>query len=217
MRGEGGTIMKTATDALVPARASSRIAIAPPALRDHRPLALAVPPGRTGSLLAALGPALADGLALYCLDGGNAFDPLRLAAQLRRAGIPPAPILAERLFVSRAFTCHQLAGAVTQLLAPLAEQEPRPLAMILGVERLFLDEDISFFERRHLFGRILENARALARRGLPILVTCGAERADPWLAALKSHTDFLPGAAQAVAAMRRIADGPHPADLQHLA
>lgn len=181
------------------------------------PLAIATPQGRMSGLVASLGPALAEGATAYCLDGGNAFDPLRLAARLRAAGIPPGPILSERLFVSRAFTCHQLAAATIELLGPLARRNPPPLVLILGVDRLFLDEDIPRFERNHLFERILRETAALAAGGLPILMTCGMEPGNPWPARVRRHALFPGDAAEVVAALRRIADGPHPAHLQRLA
>ncbi|MBI1783817.1 hypothetical protein HYR69_01615 [Candidatus Sumerlaeota bacterium] len=180
-------------------------------------LALAIPEGRSGPLLAALGPMLLAGEKVYCLDGGNIFNPYRLALWLRQRGCAPEPILAERLFVSRAFTCHQLAGAVETLLAPLAAEADPPAALILGIEQLFLDEDIPFFERRYLFERILSSARTLRRRGLPMLITCGAKEGNYWVGRLRRSASFLTDSAQAAAGIRRIADGTDAADLQHMA
>ena len=78
-----------------------------------------------GGMLAALGPLLAGGLTLYCLDGGNLFDCLPLAAWLRSRRADVQQIFSERIFLSRAFTCHQLAGAVDELLRPLATEARR--------------------------------------------------------------------------------------------
>lgn len=190
-------------------------------LAAHQPeqeaLTLAVPSRQTGNLIAALAPAFARGLQLYCLDGGNVFDPLPLAAQLRSIGVNAAPILASRIFVSRAFTCHQLAGSVTDLLAPLAHRAQPPLAMILGIERMFLDEDIPLFERKHLFGRILSEACALRRAGLPLLITCHADRDNPWAKTLEHETRVISDARGAADLMRRISDGTNTADLQCMA
>ncbi len=144
--------------------------------------------GRTGELLAALGPMLAAGGRVYCLDAGNMFNPLGLARGLRSAGIDPVSVLAGQVFVSRAFTCHQLAGAVRTMLFPLLRDPCPPPALLLGVDHLFLDEDIPLFERQFLFDRILADAAELARRGMPLLITCGSELDNAWARQLKGKT-----------------------------
>ena len=151
-----------------------------------RALAVTVPRRQAGELLTALGPWLLGGLRLYCLDGGNLFDCAGLAAWLRAQGADVPAVLAERLFISRAFTGHQLAGAVDELLAPLAEPGGPPrAALLLGVEALFLDEDIRLAERRYLYGRVVARSVALARRGLPVLLTCAPETPEPWRGGLE--------------------------------
>jgi hypothetical protein len=157
-----------------------RQSFAPP---QQTPLpALALPPSQAGRLLAALLPGLAEGRRCYCLDGGNCFNPYELAAQARRQGLAPTPLL-ERLFVSRAYTCHQLLEAATTMLAPLAARPEPPLAMILGLDRLFLDDDIGLEERRRIFSRLLARVGELIGRGLPLLLTvmnaeCGMRNAE---------------------------------------
>ena len=87
----------------------------------HRPIvALGLPGRQTGRLLADCMPLLCQGRDIYCLDGGSIFDPGRLAGLARTVGLEPGPVL-DRVFVSRAYTCHQLAAAADTLLAPLAE------------------------------------------------------------------------------------------------
>lgn len=187
--------------------------------RGERPaplIALAVPGAHTGRVLAALAPALAAGRRLYCLDGGNTFNPYRLAAWARRRGGDPAALL-ERVFVSRAYTCHQLAAAVETMLDPLIEGapggRPPPLAAILGIERLFEDEDIALFERRHLFDRILTRARRLSRGGLALMITCGAPRGE-WARRLARVAPLGADPARAARGMgRELADGPHTGDV----
>jgi hypothetical protein len=149
-----------------------------------RPPALMLPEGRThGRLLAALLPWLARGGRIYCLDGGNAFAPYKLAAAAAQAGLDPADVL-ERVFVSRAYTCHQLVEATETMLAAPAAERPAPLAIVLQVDRLFHDEDIPLHERRSLFDRIVGNVGRLHRDGLPLLLTLTPERPNPWVAQL---------------------------------
>ncbi len=203
---------------LVGAHPSSEAATFDPVpLRTLPVLALRMPDAQTSRLLAALGPFLLGGGRVFCLDGGNLFNPYRLADWLRRSGTDPTPILENRLFVSRAFTCHQLAGATEMLLSPLVEQPEPPLTLLLGIEKLFLDEDIPLFERRHLFDRILSEARRLQKRGLPILVTCGENAGPPWLDALRRSAFVLPDLSSALARIQRISHGSDVAHLQHLA
>ncbi|GEM_PF-3108316 len=167
---------------------------------------LAAPPEAVGRLIAAFAPWLAAGRELYCLDGANCFNPYRLTALLRRHGLDPQPLLA-RLWISRAYTCHQLLGGVETLLGPLAERPAPPAAAILGVDRLFLDEDLPLWERRYLFDRILTEAEALRRRGLPLLVTHVSEpdRSNPWLRRLG-----LPAGDRAQASEQRRTPGAAP-------
>ena len=150
--------------------------------RAHGPplVALAVPGARTGRVISAFAPFLLRGFRLYCLDGGNVFNPYRLAVWARGQGWDPA-VLLERVFVSRAYTCHQLVEAVESMLEPLGGGPEPPLAALLGIEQLFLDEDIPLWERRYLFDRILDRIKRLHRTGLPILVTFGGEPASPWV------------------------------------
>ena len=73
-----------------------------------------------GEILVAFGSLLLGGLTLYLLDGGNVFNCLPLAAWLRRRRADVREVFSERIFLSRAFTCHQFAGAMDELLRPLA-------------------------------------------------------------------------------------------------
>ena len=143
---------------------------------------LALGPGQTGRLVAALLPWLAQGRRCYCLDGGNTFDPYELSTEARAQGLDPAPLL-ERIFISRAYTCHQLLEAVATMLPPLAEHPTPPLVLILGLDRMFLTDELALEERRRVFERIVARAVRLVQRGLPLLATlaiadCGLRIAD---------------------------------------
>ncbi len=222
-----------------------------------RPLAsIALPRAQIGRAIAAFLPWIERGGRLYCLDGGNAFNPYRLAALARQRGLVPEVVLG-RVLVSRAYTCHQLLGSVEQLLRPLAAgQEARPVGgraiggratqgrdavpaeadnmpgptpglapgpspvLLLGVDRLFHDEDLPLWERRYLFGRILDEATELRRRGLPILLTWSGRdtpEARPWAQLLRSKTRMLGDTATALARIEKgLGHGADPADVQHL-
>lgn len=198
--------------------------------REPRPvLSLAMPAQRTGDLFSGLAPLLVAGVRIYCVDGGNVFNPAKLIVRLRQCGCDPMPFMQRQLFISRAFTCHQLAAATEELIGPLIDHDDPTLALILGIDRLFLDEDLPLYERRYFFSRVVEQARDFGRRGLPILITCGSDNGlrpgapNPWLAHLRARTrlaDDLAGAIETMTRPRaplseRNNHGPNPADLQH--
>lgn len=146
----------------------------------------------TGRLIAALGPVVRRGVPLFCLDGGNAFNPYRLAVLIRREGGEPFELL-DRIYVSRAYTCHQLVSSAETLLGALIAARPRPMVAVLGIDRLFHDEDLPMWEREFLYGRLLTHVRALHRRGLPVLATFSDELKGPWARRLRSVARIVPG------------------------
>lgn len=165
-------------------------------MKQTVPHSLAVGAGRSGELLRAVGPWILDGVRVYCLDAGNVFDPLPLARWLTGQGGDARLALERSIFVSRAYTCHQLATAARRLLAPLAQRATRAepcLALITGIEAMFLDEDLPLFERRYLFERTLQEAGLLARAGVPVLITHGDGRANDWTRRLSAHARPLRG------------------------
>jgi len=83
---------------------------------------------------------------------------------------------------------------VDELLWPLLDEiDRRPFAaLILGVEEMFLDQDIRLAERRYLFGRILARTAELSRTGLPVLITCGQSGPNPWAHRLAATARMLP-------------------------
>lgn len=179
-------------------------------------VALGIPGAETGRVIAAFAPLLLSGAVLYCIDGGNVFNPYRLAVWMRKRGGDPSAVL-ERIFISRAYTCHQLVEAVEAMLPPLAEQATAPLVALLGVDLMFHDEDLPLHERRYLYGRMLECARRLGRRGLPILITFGCEAENPWARRLRGVATLWPDVDKALSNIKRgLTDGTHVTDVQHL-
>lgn len=172
--------------------ASNGEAIAAEVVRPPVPLcALRLEERDTGRLIAALGPVVRRGVPLFCLDGGNAFNPYRLAVLIRREGGEPFELL-DRIYVSRAYTCHQLVSSAETLLGALIAARPRPMVAVLGIDRLFHDEDLPLWEREFLYGRLLTHVRALHRRGLPVLATFSDDLKGPWARRLRSVARIAP-------------------------
>lgn len=107
---------------------------------------------------------------LNVIDGGNHFNAYRLAKAIRAQGVDPAPIL-KQVFISRSFTCHQLAACLS-----LATSQSFPL-IVLNLLATFQDENVSLHERKRLFTVCLSRLKQIARSS-PILITAKAERAE---------------------------------------
>lgn len=135
---------------------------------------------------------------IYCADGCNRFDPYRFSQWARRSGLDPGEVLG-RVYISRAFTIHQMAALATEEFPRLVGNgtDP-PLLVILGLEELFLDEQISRFEREHHFCRTLRALEKLRRCGGSLLVTVGSDgdrerrgRAMPWIRRLARSAEVM--------------------------
>ena len=97
---------------------------------------------------------VARGLRVFVVDGANRFDPYRLAREGRKRGLRPEQVLS-RVWVARAFTCHQLVQLVQEgLPAELAGVE-KALVILLGPCTLFYDEQVPLAERRRLFRALM--------------------------------------------------------------
>ena len=133
---------------------------------------LAVDVNGVGSrwVLSALGRFVGEYQPLYCVDGCNQFDPYCLANCARRRGEDPQRVL-ENVYVSRVFTCHQLAALAREELPRVAETVPRPVVAVLGVADLFYDDALPFWEREHLYRKTLDSLQRIRKRGLPLVVT----------------------------------------------
>jgi len=143
-------------------------------------LALQIPRALTSEVLGALAPLLvaAHDRVLYCADAANRFDPYVFATQARQAALPPDVL--DRVFVSRAFTIHQLQAVVADLLPAALEQRPLPMVALLGLDELFREETLPVAERRTVLGRIAAGLRQLPA-GAKLLVTYEASHTQaPW-------------------------------------
>lgn len=98
--------------------------------------------------LALIGP-------VKVLDGGNAFDALSIARQVRR-GTPDLPGVLGRLQVARAFTCYQMAAMLS--LQPASSQP----VLAIDLLAMFCDESVSLAERSRLLDEALKDLRRLS-------------------------------------------------------
>jgi hypothetical protein len=142
---------------------------------------LVLPHGGHAGLLAAAAQLAARG-PVVILDGGNRCNAYTLA---RAAG--GRPEILKRIFLSRAFTCYQMAA--------LLEATPQSAAPVLLLDFLatFYDEAVSAFERRRLLEGCLVQLRRLSREAGVAVSICLPAVASPenggLLATLRAAAD----------------------------
>ncbi len=104
---------------------------------------------------------LLRGESVLVLDAANSFNPHRLAAVAARCRQEPQEWL-ERVRLSRAFTCFQLAELVERVPAAARRYGVR-LVVVTGVPDIFDDEEIAAGEAQQVFRRSLESLRRCLR------------------------------------------------------
>lgn len=123
----------------------------------------------TRALLAALTFYAARGQSLRIFDGGNSFDGYFVARQARRFSTHPHAVL-ERIRLSRAFTCFQLAELIEN-----APANPEPL-FVLNLLSTFYDESVPLRDSERLLATTITHLKRLAAAG-PVIV--GAREPRP--------------------------------------
>lgn len=101
--------------------------------------------------------------AVFILDAGNCFNPLRLTRQIRRQTLQIQTVL-DRIQVARAFTCFQ----VVSLLE--ATSNPAGPVFILRLLATYADEMVPVYERLRLLKQVDGHIQRL-RRTAPVVVT----------------------------------------------
>ena len=130
----------------------------------------------TRSLLTAATTIAAGGLPVRLFDGGNSFDGYFVARLARRLALasarppaeparrPPDPYdILDRMHLSRAFTCFQLAELIEN-----APAGPEPL-FVLDLLATFYDESVPLRDSERLLATTLTHLRRLATVG-PVIV-----------------------------------------------
>lgn len=112
---------------------------------------------------------LAGGEPVLLLDGGNCFDVYPIAGAARRQRLIPESLLA-RLFVSRAFTCHQMTALAREGLGSGLRAYGARKAVVLGLLRTYSNEDVPGYEACALLRGALEALWSAVREGHSILI-----------------------------------------------
>ena len=103
--------------------------------------------------------AIMEGEEVVFVDGGNSVDPHGMVSLGRRAGLAREEIL-PRVHVARAFTCHQMATLILDMIDKKMEETGAGLVVLSCLPELYLDEDVELREAHQLFQR---STRAIRR------------------------------------------------------
>ncbi|MGH9863579.1 MAG: hypothetical protein ACRD35_09165 [Candidatus Acidiferrales bacterium] len=111
---------------------------------------------------------LLRGETVLLLDAANCFNPYKLADWARRSQRPPEELL-ERVRLSRAFTCFQLAELIERTPAAARRYGARRV-VLTGLPDIFDEEEVPAAEVKEVFSRSLERLRGWPGRGLTALM-----------------------------------------------
>lgn len=123
----------------------------------------------------------ARGETVGVLIGHNRLDLHALTRLAHAHGLAPAPLL-RRIYVSRAFTCHQMHRRIITLGGQENKETRNPVEQrwsalyVLGLLDTFYDEDVQYAEAARLLRECLDRLHALAAGGLPVFITLEAPR-----------------------------------------
>lgn len=141
----------------------------PPPHRWPGIVSLLAPRRASSSLLSLLAALVLSDCRIYLLDGVNTFDPYAFSMTAREEGMPDDVL--DRVFVSRAFTIHQLAAAAHAMMRPLAGVDQEAIFVLLGLDHLFLEESLRESERARVLSRVISDIRAMREAKGRVLVT----------------------------------------------
>lgn len=143
-------------------------------------------------LCAAADRVLAGETVLY-LAGANIFDPFLIGRLARANRVAPGSVL-QRIHVSRAFTCHQMARLVTDCLASAIERYGARWVILSGPLETLYDESVPDQEAMRLFHTMRLALQRLARQDVQILCVSplpamASHARHGFLAALRAQAD----------------------------
>lgn len=101
----------------------------------------------------------------------------------------------ERIFVSRAFTCHQLTSLITQVLPEAIHERGARLIVASDLIELYRDPDARCSHNLNLFKTALNSLATTARFERAIVLATSLNEkmsdSDPFLSAVKQRVDIV--------------------------
>jgi len=103
------------------------------------------------------------------IDGGNTFRLYKIARLAQLHQLNPRQVL-ERIFISRAFTAHQLTSLILDKLEETIKNCNAKLVVISDIAGFFLDNDIPREEAQRVYSQIVSYLSSFARKHQIILI-----------------------------------------------
>ena len=103
------------------------------------------------------------------IDGGNTFRLYKIARLAQLHQLNPEQVL-ERIFISRAFTAHQLTSLILDKLEETIKNCNAKLVVISDIAGFFLDNDIPREEAQRVYSQIVSYLSSFARKHQIILI-----------------------------------------------
>jgi len=100
-------------------------------------------------------PTQLGGLAsnVLFIDGANSFRLYQITRLARLCNLDPNQVL-DHIYISRAFTAHQVSALITSQLEEATKKYSAKLVIISDIAGYFLDEDIAEDEAQRIFSQI---------------------------------------------------------------
>lgn len=106
------------------------------------------------------------------VDGGNSFRLYEVSRIAQLHQLDPRKVL-ERIFISRAFTAHQMTTIILDKLKEAVDKYKSKLVIISDITGLYLDKDIWKEEAEALFNHVTQSlARFAEENKATVLATC---------------------------------------------
>jgi len=106
------------------------------------------------------------------VDGGNTFRLYKVSRMARQHSLRPRDVL-KRIFISRAFTMHQMTSIILEGLEEATRKYDAKLAIISDFEGLYLDRDTPPEESREVFKQVAAYISEFAKKkNMIVLATC---------------------------------------------
>jgi hypothetical protein len=104
------------------------------------------------------------------VDGGNSFRLFEVSEIAQLCGLDPAAAL-QRIFISRAFTAHQMTAIVMEKLEETVTKYNTKVVLVSDIAGLYLDRDVPTGEAKEVFVRVVDSLVKLAERHRLIIVS----------------------------------------------
>jgi len=106
------------------------------------------------------------------VDGGNTFKLYEVSRLARLHHLRPRDVL-RRIFISRAFTMHQMTSIVLDALEDAAKKYDARLLIISDLQGLYLDKDVRPEESKEIFSQVTTyNSEFAKENEVIVIATC---------------------------------------------